>query len=407
VASLVLVVLVLGGLWLLADESPPRQMFDIAGALAVAAIPDADAPREVQQRAIERLSRRLGTDVALFGPDGSLIAAAGRPIAPPRSFADGGWYRGPRGQHAWAAPLPDGRWLVARMMRHHRSHFAVAALLGGVALIVAVAAVPLARRLTRRLERLQAGVESLGAGDLSARVSIEGRDEVARLAASFNRAAARIESLLGAHRMLLANASHELRTPLARIRLGVELLKERADQKRRTELETDIAELDELIDEILLASRLETVTRLEVSEEVDLLALAAEECARIDGCVLDGEPLLVRGDPRLLRRLVRNLLQNAERHGAPPVEVEVRRADGKARLSVNDRGPGIPEDERERIFSPFHRMASGSKPGGTGLGLSLVRQIARQHGGEVAYAPRPGRASCFVVTLPEVQPGVV
>src|SRR5262249_9606917 len=152
------------------------------------------------------------------------------------------------------------------------------------ALIVAVAAFPVVRRVTRRLERLQQGVESLGAGDLSARVKVEGRDEVARLAQSFNGAAARIERLVGAHKMLLANPSHELRTPLTRIRLAIELLKQEVDPQRKAELEKDIAELDQLIDEILLTSRLDAVSALEVEEDVDLLALAAEECARYEGC---------------------------------------------------------------------------------------------------------------------------
>src|SRR5262249_40509608 len=153
---------------------------------------------------------------------------------------------------AWSIRLPDGRWLVAGVPSH-RWHpgFALILFLGGVALVVALAALPVARRVTRRLERLQSSVDSLGSGDLAARVKVEGRDEVARLAESFNRAAARIESLVGAHKMLLANASHELRTPLTRIRLGVELLKEKADPKRKAELEADIAELDRLIDEIL------------------------------------------------------------------------------------------------------------------------------------------------------------
>jgi signal transduction histidine kinase len=128
----------------------------------------------------------------------------------------------------------------------------LAAFLGVIALVVALGARPVVRRLTGRLERLQRGVESLGAGDLRARVKVEGRDEVARLAESFNQAAARIESLVDAHKMLLANASHELRTPLTRIRLGLELAG--APSERKAELERDIAELDQLVDEILLVS---------------------------------------------------------------------------------------------------------------------------------------------------------
>src|SRR5262249_51049143 len=175
-------------------------------------------------------------------------------------------------------------------------------------LVLGSQAFRLRSRLTRRLERLQVGVQSLGAGDLSARVKVEGRDEVAKLANSFNQAAGRIEALVQAHKMLLANASHELRTPLTRIRLGLELAKE--DPARKAELEKDIAELDLLVDEILLASRLDAVEHLNHAEEIDLLALAAEECARYDGCSIEGKPILVRGDPSLLRRMIRNLVEN-------------------------------------------------------------------------------------------------
>src|SRR5262249_57781678 len=119
--------------------------------------------------------------------------------------------------------LPDHRWIVARApIRHRNPVIGLVLFLGGIALAVAIGAYPVVRGLTRRLERLQTGVETLGAGNLTARVKVEGRDEVARLAASFNRAAGRIEELVGAHRMLLANASHELRTPLARLRLRPE-----------------------------------------------------------------------------------------------------------------------------------------------------------------------------------------
>jgi signal transduction histidine kinase len=298
---------------------------------------------------------------------------------------------------AVSIPLPDGRRLVARLPPRQRPRpLVLAAFLGAIALVVALGARPVVRRLTGRLERLQRGVESLGAGDLSARVKVEGRDEVARLAQSFNQAAGRIESLVNAHKMLLANASHELRTPLARIRLGLELLA--AHPERKGELEKDIAELDQLVDEILLLSRLDATEQLEVREDIDLAALAAEECARYDDCGLEAKPVTVRGDPTLLRRMIRNLIDNAELHGKPPIEVMVARQDDRAVLNVLDHGPVIVEEARERLFSTFYRIPGRCDAKGTGLGLALVRQIACRHGGDVRYNPE--RGSSFTVTLP-------
>jgi signal transduction histidine kinase len=282
-------------------------------------------------------------------------------------------------------------------MRHRNPLIGLVLFLGGIALAVAIAAYPVVRGLTRRLERLQAGVETLGAGNLAARVKVEGRDEVARLAASFNRAAARIEELMGAHRLLLANASHELRTPLSRLRLGLELYEEKRDPGLKAELARDIAELDLLIDEILLTSRLDAAPALQI-EPVDLLGLAAEECAHYEECTLHGAPVAIRADPRLLRRLIRNLLDNARRHGAPPVTVTVARDGSQAVIEVADAGAGIPASERDHVFTPFRRLGRDSS--GAGLGLALVRQIARLHGGEAMLAPRAQQPSCFRVTLP-------
>jgi signal transduction histidine kinase len=265
---------------------------------------------------------------------------------------------------------------------------------------IGVAAFPIVRQISRRLERLQRGVESLGAGDLTARVPVEGHDEVARLAASFNRAANQIEQLVQSHKTLLANASHELRTPLARIRLAVELMKNSADAERRKGLEEDIAELDWLVDEILLASRLDAVTEPLAAEELDLLALAAEECARYDDVQLEGAVVSVRGDARLLRRLLRNLLENARRHGAPPTHVKIARGAETAIITVWDSGPGVQPAEFENVFRPFHRLKVAGKSTGTGLGLAVVRQIARRHGGDARCEVTEGGRSCFVVTLP-------
>jgi len=397
-ASLAVFALAAGLLWhQFGEDGPWSQAYEVAATLAQNAFPPAGAPKTEQQAALERLAANLRADIALFAPDRSPLAAVGAPLPAPEAGRERGFWIRRWGGPAWVVRLPDGRWLAARAPHGHRhAPYGLFLVLALLALAVGVGAYPVVRRLTSRLERLQAGVESLGAGELSARVKVEGNDEVARLAESFNRAAGRIEELVGAHKSLLANASHELRTPLARIRIAVELMKEKADPKRKAELEQDIAELDALIDEILLASRLDAVKHLDTIEEVDLLALAAEECARYDDTQLDGEPVAVRGDPRLLRRMIRNLLENARRHGAPPIEVRVSRTGDGAELAVCDRGPGVLEAERDRVFEPFYRTGARQ---GAGLGLALVRQIARRHGGDARCVPQNGQGSCFIVVV--------
>ncbi len=290
IASLLGVVVMAGALWRFApNETPSDQAFEMAGVLVAAHLAPVGAPAPVQQQAINQLHARLGVDVGLFDADRRALAAAGEPVPRPGNRQSGGWVYGRNGP-AWAIRIPDGRWVVARPPpRQRRPVVGIVVFLAAIAVLVAICAYPLVRRLTRRLERLQAGVDSLGAGDLGARVKVEGRDEVARLAASFNRAAARIEELVGTHKMLLANTSHELRTPLARIRLGIELFQGTQDAKRKAHLEQDIAELDGLIDAILLSSRLDAVQAVDRSEDVDLLAVAAEEAARYEHCSVAGE----------------------------------------------------------------------------------------------------------------------
>ena len=401
-ASLAAFALASGFLWRqLGDAGPAGHAFEVAGTLAQNVLPPAAAPPSEQQAALDKLAANLRADVALFAADRTRLAAVGDSLPAPDTGRDrGGWLHPWAGPPAGAIHLPDGRWLVARVPRDRR-HLGVGLffMLALIALAVGVGAYPVVRRLTARLERLQAGVESLGAGDLSARVKVEGNDEVAQLARSFNRAAGRIEELVGAHKSLLANASHELRTPLARIRMAVELMKENADPRRKRGLEEDIMELDALIDEILIASRLDAVKGREADEEVDLLALASEECARYEEADLAGQPVTVRGDPRLLRRMIRNLLENARRHGAPPIDVRVSRAEGAVELGVSDHGPGIPDAEREDMFRPFYRFTDGGERAGAGLGLALVRQIARRHGGDARYLGREQSGGSFIVTL--------
>ena len=279
-----------------------------------------------------------------------------------------------------------------------RPPFDLAWLLTLIAVAVAVGTYPVVRRLTQRLEALQQGVKSWGEGDLSHRLPEDGQDEVAYLAQRFNVAATRVQALLASNKALLANASHELRSPLTRIRMGLELMD-------KTEITRSIHELDALIDEILLASRLDANPIDAPSlQPVDLIGLCAEECAQT-GAELDVADrctaVLVQGESKLLRRLVRNLLENARRYGEGEVTLSLSQTGGQAVIRVSDHGPGVPPNLRERIFEPFYRLPGASeRDGGVGLGLALVKSITERHGGSVRCEdPSTGQGACFTVTL--------
>lgn len=493
------------------DNRTEAQENRFTEALAAEVIPAATEGVERLQQALWHWQRRLRIDLQVIDAQGRVLAAAGRPFradeagarqeeqpgleeippppgldAPPPPSEEALHARRPQGRHGQAreghgprramvavihrVALPDDRTLLIRTWRPAPPQLPISAPLALALLFVAVglAAWPVSRRITRRLEALQRSVDAQAAGDLRVRAEVSGQDEVAALAHSFNHAAERIEALvnrqealLSTQRRLLANASHELRSPLARIRMAIELMLENpADLTHHTdEVRQNIRELDALVEEILLASRLDTLSLDELRREpVDLTQLAAEEAARTGAVWMDETPsdvnrddgagsgtahTTVAGDARLLRRLLRNLLENARRYqpegdepvllclsrepgpvavGSPEADTDPGRSGdsdaggnhsgaGKGaqagevtdwlRIEVLDRGPGVPEAARERIFEAFYRVDGHSEQAGNvGLGLSLVRQIARRHGGDAHHKPREGGGSRFVVRLP-------
>ncbi len=414
------------------------------GELLQRSLPDATAPAGEQESALREWSQRLRLPMALDDANGRRLASSdsflrrgydgtdlntraqaiafddGRTLWVPRP--GGGRGGGPGGPGAMAEPGAGARgmpalrpwwalWPPQAGPGRMPEGLGLLVLLVVLFLAVAAGAWPVVRHLTRRLEALKQGVEAFGAGDLRRRVAEEGTDEIGTLAASFNRTAARIQALVVSHQSLLANASHELRSPLTRLKMAVAMLEDPvgdepaaadpARQALKREIHTNIGELDALVDEVLLASRLEGAEDLGRREAVDLSALVAEEGSKV-GAVLEGPATVpVQGIERLLRRAVRNLLENARRYGSDSIEMTLQQRAGQTELRICDRGPGVPEAYRERIFEPFFRLPGhAEREGGVGLGLALVRQIAQRHGGAVRCEPRAGGGSCFVLMLP-------
>ncbi|ASP35654.1 ATP-binding protein [Labrenzia sp. VG12] len=402
-ASLLLVVILSALLWeVYGRDRVNRDVLDSISRFVALTLPPPGASIATQQATIERLGQDLELELKMFDASGRLIAKWGDPDMPDDRFhGQTGWFRA-HGGPVVALSLPDGRWLVADAERRPGAA-PVVNLLAALALIglcVGVGVYPVARRLTKRLEQLQEGVERIGAGDLKARVDVKGLDEVSQLARSFNASADKIDKLVSAHRLLLANASHELRTPLARIKLGLEMEQDRPSEERQQALKQDIADLNALIEEILMMSRLDAAMPLDSREPVDLLALIAEECARFEGCSFSGTAPEIEGDPRLLHRMLANLLENGLKHGIQPVTVTLSSSANVVTLDVCDQGPGISMAERETVFQPFYRGPDRQNIDGYGLGLPLVRKIAQAHGGWADVVAVTGGKTSVRVTLP-------
>lgn len=254
----------------------------------------------------------------------------------------------------------------------------------GASAWIAVVAVRPVRATTEAMQRV-------AAGDLGHRLPEDGSRELAEVARAFNAMGERVSQMLETERGLMAGISHELRTPLARLRLEVELLRDRGvPETRLTAMEKDLEEVDGLIGELLQSSRLSLGERKLVREPVDLARVVDEAVTRAElgerTVTVTGTPAALEGDAERLIRAVSNLLINARKH-APSGPIEVR-LDGRS-LTVADRGPGVPEASLPRLFEPFYRVPGGAA-GGLGLGLMIAKQVAALHGGAIKARNREG-----------------
>lgn len=274
-------------------------------------------------------------------------------------------------------------------------------------------------RALRPIGELTAAAARMAGGDLSARAPGHGDPDLAPLAASFNATAEALEQRVRRDARFAGDVSHELRSPLTTMANAVEVLRRRrsemADTARRAVdlLASEVHRFQRTVTDLLEISREDQQVDQRAFETVDVAALVRHVvAARPDPkpvVATDGQQLHVLADRRRLDRVVANLLNNAEHHGGGPVRVSVSRRGECVRLEVDDTGPGVPPEQRERIFDRFARGDRAGRRGdgtGSGLGLALVDQHVRRHGGEVWVDDRPGGGARFVVELPaEVHSG--
>ncbi len=404
---------------------PSRALAAVAAALS----PSAQDPARLKAH-LDQVAEATGRSLAVYRRDGTLLARAGADPAGPIAEEELRHLEASNG-HAHPRLRSRAAWLDAE----RRTYLVVAteedggglrfaALVGTILLVAALASVPLARAITRPLERLTATSRVLADGELSARSGIRRRDEVGELARALDEMADRLEARIRAEKEMLANVSHELRTPLARIRVALELCAERdveleAVKEHLRGIAEDAEELEQLVADILTAARLDlrrhraggtglplTHAPLAVADWVERAAEGFSE--RFPGTpltvrVAEGLPS-VRGDLALLRRLLDNLLGNAAKHSraGEAVALEVHEEQGRCCVEVLDQGVGVTPEDIPRLFEPFFRTERSREKGvaGLGLGLTLCRRIAEAHGGTIVAEANQPRGLRVRVRLP-------
>ncbi len=341
---------------------------------------------QVQRLRPRPVLMRLGAQSPDAGP-GARSRAAGRG-GPPRLLV--------------AAGLKDGAWAEFAIRTPREPRPGMYFWLGLAALLVALVLVWGAHRMTRPLRAFAEAADRLGLDAQAPALPEHGSRELRQATRAFNRMTARIRRLVDDRTLLLAAVSHDLRTMLTRLRLRAELIE---DREQREKAAADLDEMNAMLDATLAFARDEAAD--ERPGPVDLAALLrtlVEDLSDAGRSTSYDGPrrLVVSGRPVALRRLFENLLDNAVRYGGEARAALQRRGEGRVEVLVDDRGPGIPEALRERVFDPFFRV-EGSRSrdtGGTGLGLAVVRAIVRRHDGTVRLEDRPDGGLRVRVTLP-------
>jgi signal transduction histidine kinase len=368
----------------------PRLLDDLSGRGLQVTWPAEPGPRRRPEAAGWR-ARHIHADLQAALPglaDGAVVIDSGRRGATRVwvQLSDGSWLRVAL-ERDWLGPL----WFL-------RFVLALAVLGAGIT----VFAVWAARRTTVPLTRFAEAAAGLGADVGAPPLPEQGPREIRAAAHAFNRMQERIRRLVEDRTQMLAAIAHDLRTALTRLRLRVELIE---DEEQQGKAIADLEAMRVMLDETLAFARDEALA--EARTEVDLAALVQSLVADLTDA---GHAIRYQGPDRLtavcrpvaIKRALANLMDNALRYGGGEVLVTLAEASGEIVVVVADRGPGIPEAEREQVFQPFHRLerSRSRETGGSGLGLAVARTIARRHGGEITLADRPGGGLLAALVLP-------
>ena len=340
----------------------------------------ADAPNEpveaLPDRPITRLitlelQRRLGTDTQLLGTRDSIHGLWVSFKIDDLEY----WVRMPRERIERAEQLRWIGWGVVILLLSLAGAFAIVA------------------RINRPLRELTRAATAIGRGDVPPPVVETGPAEVRTLSRAFNQMATDLQRADADRALLLAGVSHDLRTPLSRIRLGVEMLDSGTDAALRDGMVQDVEDIDAVINQFLDFARVTGETGGQAELDLNELVHSVVERYTRQGKRVSARPGAVPAlnlQPLAMQRLLTNLIDNALRHGGDEVEIETAAERGRVRVSVLDRGPGIPAAEAARMLQPFTRLNEARSTAGSGLGLAIVDRIAKMHGGTVQLLPRAG-----------------
>ena len=273
-----------------------------------------------------------------------------------------------------------------------------------------------ARPFWLKLKKISIAAQAFGRGEFAARVDLSRRSALSPLATTFNDMAGRIQQLINSHKELTRAVSHELRTPISRIRFSLEMAHAAGGEPDRlhylAEIGQDVDELDSLVSELLIYARFDRETPdLDQKEQllspwlVNTVRAAKTEFSQTTcTCRIapDAEAIKAQIAPRFLARAITNLIYNAAKYAKRQVVVSLEKKDQDCLIHVDDDGPGIPEEDRERIFEPFVRVDSSRDrdTGGHGLGLAIVKRIVALHRGRVWVARSPLGGARFTICWP-------